>query len=256
MATQYFQGQGRLYCALLDLNDAPVGGFDFLGNVPDFGYSQSVQRTEHRESKTGLGKKDLSFTKELDAKVAFTLEEILNPQLLQYALFGLSTPVQAGTVSGESIVFQPGKSVYLANPNVTTFTSLQKAATPLNTADYTVDLKSGRIDFAQTAQTAGLVAGDTLTAAYTKGVLNSVAAFTKRTANVWLRFDGVNQASDNLSPVLADIYKVNLDPGSDLPLIASGNNISSVKMNGMVQATNYYSETNNVKGQYSNLRFV
>lgn len=248
--------QGKLYLGELNANDVPDKGFFWVGNTTNFTVRKEVERISHRESYTGLGLKDVDVPITNAESISFVVDEVLDADFLAVALQGTATKVLAGSVTAEAgITFQSGKTFFLGAINVSGV-AIKKGATTLNTADYVLDAKAGSITFVTTApQTAGLVANDALTADYTKvtGGFTKVSSFTTPAKNYAVRLAGVNQA-DLLKPVVYELYKVSLNPVSEIGLINT--DWGQMPIEGMGQITSARTITDTADGIYSRMMYV
>ncbi len=114
----YFSGQGRVYIGARDSAGNPAG-LTFVGNVPELKVSLSVDTIEHQEAQSGQRLTDLQLIKTKKGEFACTLEELI-PANLALALYGHSTQVTPGTVTGEALPnpVTPGHLYPLAHQNV------------------------------------------------------------------------------------------------------------------------------------------
>ena len=97
----YFSGQGRVYIGARDSAGNPAG-LTFVGNVPELKVSLSVETLEHQEAQSGQRLTDLQLIKTKKGEFACTLEELSSGNLA-LALYGHSTTVAPGTVTGEAL---------------------------------------------------------------------------------------------------------------------------------------------------------
>lgn len=212
----YFSGQGKVFVAPIE-NDV-VGVFRWVGNVPDFSPKFDTSKLEHKESWSGQRLLDKSITTENKSTISATLED-WSPENLALATRGSmgKTPVTPVTAELSPVALTEGQIWALKNVKVGTVVIKDSAATPATVAagKYTVDADYGTVVF-----NAGGLTGVTLplTAAYTPAAADVVSFFTKGVQEVAVRFEGVNTADSN-KKVLAEIYRVALDPTQELGLI-------------------------------------
>lgn len=225
MVDKYYRGQGSAYLSERDpVTGQPANGFRFLGNVPMLRISTTTQQVKHNESFTGQGLTDLVIETTKEVTLGIQLESFDKENLI-LALFGTSTALAGATVTGESLKAPgPGRSVPLANINLTSFTSLSGGGT--QGTDYTVNLKTGMLSFAATS---AIAAGTALTANYVCAAAEKVSAFTRTNKEYWLRFDGLNTAEGD-APVVIDCFRVRFMPSKEWSLI--GNELSSLELDG------------------------
>ena len=231
----YFSGQGKLFVAPL-VNGIP-GQFRWLGNVPDFKPSFDTSKIEHKESYSGQRLLDKVITTENKSKVTAELED-WSKENLALAVRGSVNEVASGTVTTGSPETSPaglvaGSIWALKHQKVSAVVVKDSAATPatVDTADYVVDPDFGTITLVD-------VTGYTLplTASYAYGAVDNIAFFTQPIQEVALRFEGVNTADGN-KKVLAEIYRVALDPTKDLGLITTDLGKFSLEGNALVDPT-------------------
>lgn len=231
----YFSGQGKLFVAPL-VNGVP-GQFRWLGNVPDFKPSFDTSKIEHKESYSGQRLLDKVITTENKSKVTAELED-WSKENLALAVRGSVNAVNAGTVTTGSPETSPaglvaGSIWALKHQKVSAVVIKDSAATPVtvDTADYVVDPDFGTVTIVD-------VTGYTLpfTASYSYGAVDNIAFFTQPIQEVALRFEGVNTADGN-KKVLAEIYRVALDPTKDLGLITNDLGKFNLEGNALVDPT-------------------
>lgn len=231
----YFSGQGKLFVAPL-VNGIP-GQFRWLGNVPDFKPSFDTSKIEHKESYSGQRLLDKVITTENKSKVAAELED-WSKENLALAVRGSAAIVAAGTVAAGSPEASPvslvaGSIWALKHQKVSALVVKDSAGTPatVDTADYVVDPDFGTVTIVD-------VTGYTLplTASYAYGAVDNIAFFTQPIQEVALRFEGINTADGN-KKVLAEIYRVALDPTKDLGLITNDLGKFSLEGNALVDPT-------------------
>jgi hypothetical protein len=247
MTSYYFRGQGKVYIANLDANDAITGGFRFVGNVPDLKLQLATEPTEHRESTSGNRSVDLIIDQVLSGKLMTTLEDF-SKKNLSLAMFGTDSTVSGATATDEEIIAKLGYSVPLSKINVTAFTSLEVGANTITASgNYSVDLKSGMITFEEDPTDTNLVEDATCLCTYTYGGHSKVTGFTQSRKNYWLRFDGLNTV-DSSKPVVIDIYKVTFDPQKELALINT--ELSKMEVDGNMLYSNAGPEGNYFRVRY------
>lgn len=233
MPDKYYKGQGKLYISDRDsVTGQPVGGFRWLGNVPQLKISTETQETTHTESYTGDQLEDLVIYTQKKCGVMFTLEEF-SKENLALALQGTVTSFATATISAEAQVAVPGRSFRLNRANITTFNSLTGVGgTPsyVNGTDYIVSLASGVVTIPPGS---AIVASTNVLANYIAGASDKVSTFTTSITSRWLFFEGLNTA-DGRKPVLLDFYKVNLKPQKEWDLIQNDQNLSRLDMEGKV----------------------
>lgn len=237
---KYYSGQGKVMIAEKDrVTGLPTGGFRWLGNVPELKMSLSVTAVDHNESFTGQSLTDARFETKNMGKLMVTLEEY-NKENLNFAYYGSNAVKTGASVTNEALKASLGQSVPLANINVTTFTSLViPGGTPTvltSPGDYTVNLKTGLITFAETPATVALTDGLTVQANYTYGTYDENYAFSKANDSYWIRFDGLNRvysdADGDYEPVILNFPSVRFTPPSERNFISD--DFSKMSMEGLM----------------------
>jgi hypothetical protein len=193
--------------------------------------SMTTQQVKHQESYTGQQLTDLVIETTKEAGVMIQLEDF-SKENLEWAFFGTATLIAGATVSAETLTAYVGKHIPLANINLTSFTSLTNAAgstTYVAGTDYTVNLKSGLISIPKTGS--AIADASSVKANYVCGNSEKVAAFTKTNKEYWLRFEGLNTAEGD-NPVIVDIYRTRFQPMKEWSLLESGQNLSSLELDG------------------------
>lgn len=223
MSQRYVLGQGMVY--LDEINPQtllPLGKARFVGNVPTGGFtiSPSVQKIEHQESYTGRNLTDLVIERQQKTMGMIRLENI-NKENLMVSLYGSSESPASGTITAELHTAYRGSSFFLNRMNVTSITSIATTAqTPVTLVadtDYIVDLKSGTITILP-GSTAVTTQGTEVSVTYVAGTSEIVKAFSSVNKELWLRFNGVNNADGN-KPIIFEAFKVRLQPAKSIELI-------------------------------------
>jgi hypothetical protein len=214
----YFSGQGRVYIGARDSAGHPAG-LAFVGNVPELKVSLSVETLEHQEAQSGQRLTDLQLIKTKKGEFACTLEE-LSPGNLALALYGHSTTVAPGTVTGEALPHPvtPGSLYPLAHQNVSAV-QIQDSGSPPKTlpaAQYQVHARHGSVVILDA--TAGGPYVEPFTVDYAYGAAHSTAMFTRPLPERWIRFEGLNTADANREVVI-DLYRVAINPAKELSII-------------------------------------
>lgn len=151
----YYSGQGVVLVGSRDATGKPAGLVP-IGNVSDLKIAIATSVLEHKESQTGQRGIDLRLTTETKAQLSMTMENFVSSNLA-IALRGGVTTTLAGTATSEALKIYFGKVTPLANPNLTSITTV-KAGTgsPVtldayvndSTAwDYKVNLEAGSLMF-------------------------------------------------------------------------------------------------------------
>jgi hypothetical protein len=229
----YFSGQGRVYIAQRDTNGNPLA-LRWVGNVPDLKVTLNIDTLEHKESYSGQRLTDLQLIRGKDGEFSCTLEEI-SVENLELSLFGVTTSVTSGNVTGETLPtgIVAGETRLLANQFVSSVVIKDSSGTPktLPSAQYTVHANQGAITFVDI--TTGGPYTQPFKVDYSYGGAKRTAMFRSAQPEVWVRFDGVNLANSN-SPVIVDLYRVVINPTKDLSLI--GEDLQRFELSGRVLA--------------------
>jgi len=214
----YFSGQGRVYIGARDSAGNPAG-LTFVGNVPELKVSLSVDTIEHQEAQSGQRLTDLQLIKTKKGEFACTLEELI-PTNLALALYGHSTQVTPGTVTGEALPnpVTAGHLYPLAHQNVSAvqIQDSDSPPKPLPATQVQVHAKHGSVLILD-ATTGGPYV-EPFTVDYAYGAAQSTAMFTRPLPERWIRFEGLNTADANREVVI-DLYRVAINPAKELSII-------------------------------------
>lgn len=214
----YFSGQGRVYIGARDSAGNPAG-LTFVGNVPELKVSLSVETLEHQEAQSGQRLTDLQLIKTKKGEFACTLEELSSGNLA-LALYGHSTTVAPGTVTGEALPNPviAGHLYPLAHQNVSAvqIQDSDSPPKPLPATQYQVHARHGSVLILD-ATTGGPYV-EPFTVDYAYGAAQSTAMFTRPLPERWIRFEGLNTADANREVVI-DLYRVAINPAKELSII-------------------------------------
>ncbi|MCR6496880.1 hypothetical protein LJB71_12070 [Thermomonas sp. S9] len=214
----YFSGQGRVYIGARDSAGNPAG-LTFVGNVPELKVSLSVETLEHQEAQSGQRLTDLQLIKTKKGEFACTLEELSSGNLA-LALYGHSTTVAPGTVTGEALPnpVTAGHLYPLAHQNVSAvqIQDSDSPPKPLPAAQVQVHARHGSVLILD-ATTGGPYV-EPFTVDYAYGAAQSTAMFTRPLPERWIRFEGLNTADANREVVI-DLYRVAINPAKELSII-------------------------------------
>ena len=213
--TQYFLGQGKIFVAARTALGVALAQ-RWLGDVSDAKFSLKTTTLKHKESYSGQRSTAKNIVTDKEATIDLTLQE-LSQENLALALYGKSTEIASGSVTGEALPnnLVADDRISLKYMQVSAVIVTDSAATPatLNASKYVVDAQYGTITFKD-------VAGATqpFKVAYTHAALENVSVFTAAQPEVFLRYEGINLAEDN-APIILELYKVNTEPLKELALI-------------------------------------
>jgi hypothetical protein len=229
----YFSGQGKLFAAGRDSTTGlPNTSFKFLGNVPELSVNLSTDVSEHKESVSGSRVIDFRLTRMVKCEVNFSLEEF-NPQNLAIGMYGTKAEESVTTaVTNEQLpILAVGEYARVKRTNIASVSVVDSlaGAVVLNTG-YTLNAVHGMIKC--------LVPGanQPWKINYTPAASTNVTMFSAPSQERWLRFEGLNTADTNKA-VLVEVYRVILDPMSQLAMIGDDINKFPLKGNALYDAT-------------------
>lgn len=139
----------------------------------------------------------------------------LNAVNIARAVFGNTSEVVSGTVTGEAHVGYLGGLLTLAKPSPTSVV-LKKGGTTIASTNYEVRPEGIYI----LPAAAGITNGDALTVDYAHSGYDVVEALTTVAPELEMRFGGLNEAS-NGSPVVVDLFRVKLGATAGFGLVQS-----------------------------------
>jgi len=230
MAQKYFFGKGKVFLAQKD----PVTGFalalTWLGNVASLPLTLETESLTHNESYSGQNLEDVRIDTAKRASFSARVENF-DIDSLAFGLYGNKV-----TVAGTSVVDEDlpddlvvGDEVVTRHPKVTSVVVKDSAGTPatltLDTHYSIEDATTGRIKILNLAAYT-----QPFTVSYTYGARKDVGMFINAAPIRWLRYEGINLATN--TKVLVELYKVKIDPMSELPLISDGNSVGGYDMKG------------------------
>ncbi|MDJ0591121.1 MAG: hypothetical protein QNJ72_14185 [Pleurocapsa sp. MO_226.B13] len=227
--TELYSGQGRVSIARrTSLGRPNDDGFAFLGNCSKLMTQAEVEVVKHNESQTGKNAVDNRFEKTQEVMIESTFDEIIQEALERY-LYGSTTDVAAATITAEPIKAKLGREVPTAQipDTFTSLTDVGGATTYVLGTDYLIS-PTGMISFPATGST--ITDGQDLEANYDAKPERITTAFTASNESFYLRFDGLNRASDD-KPVVIEMYKTRFDPSS---LEAINDEYAEYELNGDV----------------------
>ena len=179
-----------------------------------------VEKFEHKDSQAGTRAIDLTLIQETNATISMTMES-LNRENLALALYGTSSLVAGGTAVDEQVKTYHDLWVSLANIKVSSvLIGDDDGDTPTTTyvldTDYELNLETGSL---RVLSTGAIADGATIFTGYTYAAQEKVEAITTSSApERWARFEGLNTA-DTDKPVVIDIYRLAINPLSELSLV-------------------------------------
>lgn len=214
----YFSGQGKLYIAERDTAGKPKVFHD-VGNCPEFEIEMATSTVEHKESRSGQRLTDLILQTDKKVSVKLTLEDFTLVNLAR-ALYGEVVSITGASVTNEVIpTVAVGDFVKLEYGQVSSLVVQDSTGSPvtltLGTHYEITDAKQGIIKFLNI--TSGSVV-QPFNADYTYASTSKLKTFTQARKDYWVRFAGVNTADEGKA-VIIDIYKMQLNPASNLSVI-------------------------------------
>ena len=223
----YFSGQGKLFIASR-LSSGLPGPLRFLGNVPELKIGLKTEKLEHKESTSGQRLTDLSLITGKSSSIEFPLEDFSQDNLA-LALFGNKSSIAASTVTAEVMpTAAVGDYLRLRYGKVSAVVVKDSAGTPATLTlgtDYSINSADhGSIKILNLGAFTQPFKVD-----YSYALQANVGMFQAAAVDRWLRFEGLNTANE-LKPVLVELYKVSLDPLSELALI--GDNLTKLTLSG------------------------
>jgi hypothetical protein len=218
-----YVGKGVVSLAVLSTAGVQTTPFRPIGNVPGIGIKQDVQKSEHRESMSGLNVKDAEWV--TGVNVNLTLE-VDNFDAKAYALYTSGThtpktsvtPVTNKTLAGGATL-TVGDRFDLGAMNVSAVTIEDSTGTPKTLVagtNYALDAETGIITILNLT-TGGPWVGP-LVADYTPGLYDEVKGMTTTQGTYALMFEGINQVTNKKEKRI--LGKVTLPPASELPFIS------------------------------------
>jgi hypothetical protein len=234
MATQrYFFGKGRVSLATKDATTGLYKVFTWLGNVATLTVSLEVEKLTHNESYTGQNLEDVSI---ITAKKSNFVARVENFDIdaLAFGLYSNKVTVAGAVITGEVLPsgLLAGDEVATKHPKISAVAVKDSAVGPATlslTTDYTIeDAVMGRLKIVNLGAYTQPFKVD-----YTYGARKDLGMFLNAAPERWLRYEGINLANAS-SKVVVDLYKVQVDPMSELPLISDGNAVGGYDMKGGV----------------------
>ena len=201
-----YLGSGKQY--LEDLDDPK--GLIFIGNCNSLDYEAATDEIEEPDFTTPGGGLDSSVSRIKSLSIKYNARHFKGANMAR-ALYGSSTDVAAGTVTGESHVAHKGALILLGNPGATNVVVKNEAGavTYDEGTDYTLDpagfpviLEGGAIVDASVIK---------VDYSYAKHVtIQALVTSGKRYRHV---FVGLNEARSG-KPVVIEVFRVNHSPAT------------------------------------------
>lgn len=201
-----YLGVGKIY--LEDLDDSK--GLLFIGNCNSLNYEATPQEIEEQDYTTPGGGLDSSVQRIQALNVNYNARHF-NKANMARAIYGGSTEVAAGTVTGEAHLANPGAMILLANPGATAVVVKNQAGaiTYLENTDYTINAAG----FPEIIEGGAITAGQTIQVDYAYAKHVTIQALVKSGKRFKMVFIGLNEARSG-KPVVIEVFKVNHSPAS------------------------------------------
>lgn len=218
-----FSGQGAAHFQKLNENGNRGKSYN-LGCFDSLDIESSVEKWTHKESCSGFRQTDATGVTGIEMSASFSATD-WSMKILAELVQGNERTLsgdRTGTVTGETIDettgFATGDYFHLKRRGATTVVITDSAGSvaTVNVAHYAVDVRTGKVTILS-----GYAGGSyvlPLRVAYTYQEPNWVSLFTQGIKSTFMIFDGVNTQNAN-SKVVAEFYKVNVNPASSLPLL-------------------------------------
>lgn len=221
-APNLFSFQGRVLIGLRDANGKPLS-LQWVGDVDPCQIKLSTTTDDVFESYTGFRQQIGRMVKQTKCDMSMTFKQ-WSTNALAVALYAQATTVTGGTVTGEVVpTVVAGDNVKLAQNGVSALALTDSAATPLTVPPANYQLMQS----AQATNNNGVVQINNVgtftqpfKAAYSYVGATNLALFTTPAPERYFMLDGVDTETGN--PVLVRLYKLRLDPISQLDVINDG----------------------------------
>lgn len=258
----YYFGLGMVYTAPLDAEGRRIGPFKWVGNVPSLSIAIAVEKVEKLESYSGQRNAVRSIVTSQTASINASFDQF-DVENLALILNGVAieksdtTPI-SGVVIGTAADTKEGDMVILHDAlgneylNVSAVT-LEAGSTPLVLGThYELDELAGAVTFKDVSTLTGDITAD-----FTPGPFQIANILTVNSVNRAFRFIGKNIAeidsAGEADRVIVDLFKVQLDPTSDLQLI--NEDFSSFPVTGTALVDSTRSKSGDL-GQFGAIRTV
>ncbi len=247
---EYYSGQGRVSFAERNQLGRPDAGFTFLGDCSKLETKATVERKEHSEHQTGKGGVDNVFETAQKVELQATFDEIVEAALNLY-IYGNTEKIAAATVTAEPAKLYLGKEVptqYIPD-TFASLTDVGGTTTYVLGTDYLIG-ETGMIAVPTTGS--AITDGQDVELNYLSKDERISTAFTANNRNLYLRFDGLNRASDN-KEVIIEIYKARFNPSEMLAMINDDH--ATYDLNGMALFDKCHAD-NSLYGGYMRIRLA
>jgi hypothetical protein len=219
LKSNYFSGQGDVLIAKRSSAGIP-GSFFLAGNAPKFEVKPTMERREHRESRSGSRIIDKVQTTAKGGTLDITFEDIRKDNLA-LLLSGKKVTLASGSASSDTFPsgLVVGSIVKLARPNTSSIVVTDSAGTPttltLDTHYRILDAAHGLIEILSLGTFV-----QPFKAAYSYGQTDVVTAFEANDDDeYWVYFAGVNTEGSPDQKIGMDIYRVVFNAAELIALI-------------------------------------
>jgi hypothetical protein len=201
-----YLGVGKIY--LEDLDDPK--GLIFIKNCSSLTYEATPQEIEEQDYTTPGGGLDSSVQRIQSLNVNYNARHF-NKANMARAIYGGTTEVAAGTVTGEEHVANPGAMILLANPGATAVVVKNQAGTTTyaENTDYTINAAG----FPEIIEGGTITDGQIIQVDYAYAKHVTIQALVKSGKRFRMVFIGLNEARSG-KPVVIEVFKVNHSPAS------------------------------------------
>ena len=211
-----FSLQGYVHIGARLVTGKP-GVLPWVGNAPECKLALKTATTDKNESYSGSRLQIGRLQRDKTATITLSLDEFSLANLAM-GLYGDVTNIVSGTVTAEPLPpgLVAGDSVKLDNPFVTSVVIHDSAVAPVlvDASKYRVE-RAGRGGLITMLDVTGFT--QPFTADYSYASKNNLAMFSAAPKQRYFMLDGVNTEDD--TPVIVELYKVQFDPISEAPLI-------------------------------------
>lgn len=220
---KYFYGAGSsAFQSVTGSNDTPTGPLKFFGNADSVKTSLTVERKEKRETRSGTNGLVRSKAIFLDGNIEIAVSESQRANL-ELFLFGETVERDAVSDHGDEnkipATSEVGQVYRLEYQNVTDLVITDDGAANAVVSDtkYDVDSVYGKVKVLEDLGTGPF------TVTYDAPAANVIPVFQHSDSPIYFRHEGINIANDELGeePFLLELWKVKLDPVTDLDLITN-----------------------------------
>lgn len=216
---RYYVGQGNLYLFERDAAGKRING-RAVGNAPQIQFSGQQQELSHRESRTGLRKKDNKIIWEPEVKCSITVDNF-SKENLAWIFGGTASSVNSGTATAEVQSYAPIMQLNnfpITNPSAVTARK-SGAGADWATNTYSVS-KGGVVTILTDPPAAGVALGNSIEFNYAYSASERVDGMNAPNKEFWVSAEVVNKA-DNDNLVLLNLFRVKFMANFQFDLIGT-----------------------------------